>query len=236
MLNALHEAEPSGRYTRNFLIVAPGLIAYERLKDAFCGSMRPGDGTRDFTTNDYCRNQDLFIPEMYRNEVLSFIQNNIVTKEDGIGRKVTGNGIIALTNWHLFENEFDAHGDEASACDAPAIVADLLPLRPGKAAGNDLNTIDGILQSVEGHNTTLGALRRAADAEKAAARADLTLPDPEVEFGYMWGSPSAIGSRKNFSARQSFDIATLSGARRRAAAWANLFDAPTTNVSNVFSK
>ena len=78
--------------------------------------------------------------------------------------------------------------------------------------------LDGILQSVEGHNTTLGALRRAADAEKAAARADLTLPDPEVEFGYMWGSPSAIGSRKNFSARQSFDIATLSGARRRAAA------------------
>lgn len=143
MLNALHEAEPSGRYTRNFLIVAPGLIVYERLKDAFCGSMRLGDGTRDFTTNDYCRNQDLFIPEMYRNEVLSFIQNNIVTKEDGIGRKVTGNGIIALTNWHLFENEFDAHGDEASACDAPAIVADLLPLRPGKAAGNDLNTIDG---------------------------------------------------------------------------------------------
>ena len=77
---------------------------------------------------------------------------------------------------------------------------------------------DGVLQSVESHNTTLAALRRAADAEKAAARADLTLPDPEVEFGYMWGSPSVIGSRKNFSARQSFDIATLSGARRRAAA------------------
>ena len=77
---------------------------------------------------------------------------------------------------------------------------------------------DGVLQSVESHNTTLAALRRAADAETAAARADLTLPDPEVEFGYMWGSPSAIGSRKNFSARQSFDIATLSGARRRAAA------------------
>ena len=79
-------------------------------------------------------------------------------------------------------------------------------------------SIEGILQSVEAHNTTLSALRRAADAEKAAARADLSLPDPEVEFGYMWGNPSEIGSRKNLSAKQSFDIATLSGARRRAAA------------------
>ena len=52
MLNALHEEEPSGRFTRNFLIVAPGLIVYERLKDAFCGRISQGDGTRDITTND----------------------------------------------------------------------------------------------------------------------------------------------------------------------------------------
>ncbi len=142
MLNALHETEPSGRFTTNFLIVAPGLIVYERLKDAFCGRQKRGEETRDFQTNDYCLNQELFLPEMYREEVFSFIQNNTVTKESGIGRKVTGNGLIALTNWHLFENETEgnSYDDEATA---PAIIRDLLPLRPGKAAGNDLNTIDG---------------------------------------------------------------------------------------------
>ena len=143
MLNALHEQQPSGRFTRNFLIVAPGLIVYERLKDAFCGRQKRGEETRDFQTNDYWLNQELFLPEMYREEVFSFIQNNTVTKEDGIGRKVTGNGLIALTNWHLFENETEEVGNDDSDDTAPAIIRDLLPLRPGKAAGNDLNTIDG---------------------------------------------------------------------------------------------
>ena len=34
MLNARHEDVKSGRYTKNFLIVAPGLIVYDRLLDA----------------------------------------------------------------------------------------------------------------------------------------------------------------------------------------------------------
>lgn len=142
MINALHEPEPSGRFTTNFLIVAPGLIVYERLKDAFCGRQKRGEEVRDFQSNDYCMNQELFLPEMYREEVFSFIQNNTVTKEEGIGRKVTGNGLIALTNWHLFENETEG-GSDNDETTAPAIIRDLLPLRPGKAAGNDLNTIDG---------------------------------------------------------------------------------------------
>lgn len=143
MLNAIHEEKPSGLFTRNFLIVAPGLIVYERLKDAFCGRQKRGEDTRDIQSNDYYMNQELFLPEMYREEVFSFIQNNTVTKEDGIGRKVTGNGLIALTNWHLFENETEDDSSKENDDTAPAIVRDLLPLRPGKAAGNDLNTIDG---------------------------------------------------------------------------------------------
>ena len=142
MLNALHEGQPSGRFTKNFLIVAPGLIVYERLKDAFCGRIKRGEEVRDFQTCDYCINQELFLPEMYREEVFSFIQNNTVTKEDGIGREVMGNGMIALTNWHLFENETEDSNDDDETT-APAIIHDLLPLRPGKTAGNDLNTIDG---------------------------------------------------------------------------------------------
>ena len=45
-LNARHEDERSGRYSKNFLVVAPGLIVYERLLDSYLGKERkPGRGT-----------------------------------------------------------------------------------------------------------------------------------------------------------------------------------------------
>jgi type III restriction enzyme len=145
MLNARHEDMPSGRFTKNFLIVAPGLIVYDRLKDAFCGRIKRGEEQRNLETNDFYYNKELFIPLHYRQEVFSFIQNNVVTKEDGIGRKTTGDGMIALTNWHLFENQIDDvetsdNGDLVLT--PPEIIGSLLPVRPGKAAGNDLGALD----------------------------------------------------------------------------------------------
>ena len=95
MLNARHEDVESGRFTQKFPIVAPGLIVYDRLLDAFCGRKKRDEEYRDPQTNDYYMNQEVFIPERYRDEVFSFIQNNVVTKEDGIGRKTTGEGLIA---------------------------------------------------------------------------------------------------------------------------------------------
>ena len=143
MLNARHEDEPSGRFTKNFLIVAPGLIVYDRLLDAFCGRIKRGTEYRDFDTNDFVLNQDVFIPVHLRQEVFSFIQNNVVTKEEGIGRKSTGDGMIALTNWHLFENQLaDYDQQEEGEMTVPQIIEQLLPIRPGKAAGNDLGMLD----------------------------------------------------------------------------------------------
>lgn len=147
MLNARHEEVENGRFTQKFLIVAPGLIVYDRLLDAFCGRKRRDEEYRDPQTNDYYMNQDVFIPERYRDEVFSFIQNNVVTKEDGIGRKTTGDGLIALTNWHLFENqmeetESDGEWNDSSTVTPSVIVSDLLPVRPGKSAGNDLSMLD----------------------------------------------------------------------------------------------
>ncbi|MGI6218687.1 MAG: DEAD/DEAH box helicase family protein [Bacteroidaceae bacterium] len=130
-LNAQHEDRPSGRYTRHFLVVAPGLIVYDRLLDAYLGRIVPGTAERDVRTNDFYRNQDLFLPPAYRDEAFSFIENNTVTKED-IGRKVTGGGLIALTNWHVFlskEEEADGTGDSPKE-----IIEDLLPVRPGVSA------------------------------------------------------------------------------------------------------
>ena len=142
MLNARHEEVRSGRFTKNFLIVAPGLIVYDRLLDAFCGRMQREKEERDIETNDFYLNQEVFIPVHYRQEVFSFIQNNVVTKEEGIGRKTTGDGLIALTNWHLFENQMEDEAVEPQQMDVPGIINELLPIRPGKAAGNDLGMFD----------------------------------------------------------------------------------------------
>lgn len=150
MLNARHEDVESGRFTQKFLIVAPGLIVYDRLLDAFCGRKKRDEDYRDPQTNDYFMNQEVFIPERYRDEVFSFIQNNVVTKEDGIGRKTTGEGLIALTNWHLFENQMEEKEqdedvedvDDSNTVTPAEIIGDLLPIRPGKSAGNDLGMLD----------------------------------------------------------------------------------------------
>ena len=146
MLNARH-SETVGRFTKNFLIVAPGLIVYDRLLDAFCGRMQRDKEERDIETNDFYLNQEVFIPVHYRQEVFSFIQNNVVTKDEGIGRKTTGDGLIALTNWHLFENQSltsdsSPEGEGSSQLSVPEIIEQLLPIRPGKAAGNDLGMLD----------------------------------------------------------------------------------------------
>lgn len=140
MLNARHEEQPSGLYTTHFLLVAPGLVVYDRLLDAFKGRLKPGTDERDPETNDFYRTQELFLPPQYREEVFAFIQNNTVSKEDGIGLKTTGEGLIALTNWHLFLAGNDRQEGEGEA--PSAVVDDLLPLRPGLTAGNSLETLD----------------------------------------------------------------------------------------------
>lgn len=140
MLNAHHEEVPSGRYTQYFLIVAPGLVVYDRLLDAYMGRLKSGTNERDPQTNDFYRNKELYLPPVYRDEVFGFIQNNVVSKEDGIGKKTTGNGLVALTNWHLFLS-----GDDERKCDddsPSSIITDILPLRPGISAGNALETLD----------------------------------------------------------------------------------------------
>lgn len=132
------------RFTRNFLIVAPGLIVYDRLLDAFCGKLQAGQ--RDFSTSDVFRYAELFVPEGLRETVFGFVRGNVCAKEE-IGLKVTGNGLLAITNWHLLseadealdENEVDAPGAPLAP---QQVIAGLLPLMPGKAAGNSLDVLD----------------------------------------------------------------------------------------------
>lgn len=134
------------RFTRHFLIVAPGLIVYDRLLDAFLGKLR--DGVRDFSTSDVARYAELFIPEAHREEVFGFVRGNVCTKDE-IGLKATGKGLIAITNWHLLAEVDDTDVDGEQQVLAPAaellpheVINALLPLTPGKASGNALDVLD----------------------------------------------------------------------------------------------
>jgi type III restriction enzyme len=143
ILNA-NRAPENGRYTKSFLIVAPGLIVYDRLRDAFEGKER--DGKRDFSTSDLALYQELFIPPTYRDEVFRFVQGTVCPKEE-IGRKVTAGGLVALTNWHVLSEEAEEEADDDIAApgdrpDAAAVVQNLLPLSPGTSQGNDLNVLN----------------------------------------------------------------------------------------------
>ena len=78
-------------------------------------------------------------------------------------------------------------------------------------------SIDSILQQIEDNNPTLSALRKATEATKIGNHTGIALDDPEVDFAYLWGSPRSVGNRKNIEVSQSFDMATLTGAKRRMA-------------------
>lgn len=69
-------------------------------------------------------------------------------------------------------------------------------------------SVDDILIQIEKNNTTLSALRKSIDAQKVGNKTGIFLQNPEVEFNYLWGNPSSIGNRTDFSIRQSFDFPT----------------------------
>ncbi|MDR1940966.1 MAG: DEAD/DEAH box helicase family protein [Endomicrobium sp.] len=135
------------KYTKNFLLVAPGLIVYERLLDAFKGKQKEG-GLRDFNTSDIKSNEELFVPEKYRQTIYSFVQNSVVEKHE-IAKKTTGDGIIAITNWHLLagiekeENENTIETAGFSFSQTKEMASELLPVSPGISAGHSLDVLDG---------------------------------------------------------------------------------------------
>ncbi|MEG2156905.1 MAG: TolC family protein [Bacteroidaceae bacterium] len=74
-----------------------------------------------------------------------------------------------------------------------------------------------VLKQIEQNSTTLKAMREDLTAQKLSNHTGLTLKNPELEFGYLWGSPSPIGHRTDFALSQSFDFATLLGTKQKVA-------------------
>ena len=141
LLNA-HHCPESHRFTKNFLIVAPGLIVYERLIDAFRG--KEIDGQREFIKSDLYQFRDLFIPENFRDVVFPFLQSSVCVKEE-IGRKATAGGIIAITNKDALEVEEKEYENleniaiHGHSIDPKRLVESILPLSPGNNDLSDLN-------------------------------------------------------------------------------------------------
>lgn len=74
---------------------------------------------------------------------------------------------------------------------------------------NAQNGFEHILQTVEANNTTLKAMKEKANADKVGNKTGINMANPEVEFGYLWGSPDGTGNRTDFSVTQSFDFPTV---------------------------
>ena len=152
VLNALYNKDSDVNWIKNFLIIAPGVIVYDRLLDSFLGKEKD-DGGRDFNTSDIKRNEDLFLPYEYRETLYSFVNNNLVEKDE-IGKKITGSGLIAITNWqYLYDFDKDLLSKkedekEKIVCDDYSLKAmknlvdNVLELPPSKNAGSDLNVLD----------------------------------------------------------------------------------------------
>lgn len=47
--------------------------------------------------------------------------------------------------------------------------------------------MDDVLAQIESHNLTLQALRSTLRSQEAENALSSALPDPEVEFAYLWG-------------------------------------------------
>jgi type III restriction enzyme len=138
-LNAKYEETLSGKFSKNFLLVAPGLIVYERLLDAYSGKQEE-DGTRNFDKSDFKQFEQLFIPPGYKDDIFGFLQSAVAKKEE-IGRKVTGDGLIAITNWHLLTLG-EEEEEEPTMENIPASVKQILPITPGTTAGHSLEVLD----------------------------------------------------------------------------------------------
>lgn len=139
-LNAREEKIYTGRYSKNFLIIAPGLIVYERLLDSYMGKQRV-DGSRDVNSSDIFKNRELFVPALYEKTIKAFLQSSVVNKDE-IGKKITSDGMIAISNWHLFMGKEEIKEEINPLQDPTSMIEELFPARPGLAAGNSLESLD----------------------------------------------------------------------------------------------
>lgn len=83
------------------------------------------------------------------------------------------------------------------------------------------NDVNKILSEIETNNSTLFALRKKMEAQQVENKTGIFMQNPEIEFNYLWGSPTVIGNRTDFSIRQSFDFPTAYTVKKQIATFKN---------------
>lgn len=78
-------------------------------------------------------------------------------------------------------------------------------------------SVQRILSSIEENNTTLHTFKKEATAEKLGNKTGIYLSNPDVEFNYLWSSPTNLEKRNDLNIKQTFDIATITGMKSRMA-------------------
>ncbi len=76
---------------------------------------------------------------------------------------------------------------------------------------------EAVLSSIERNNTSLSAGRQYWEARNLQYRTGLTLPNPEIQYQYLFGSPETAGNQTELLATQSFDFPTAYKKRRMVA-------------------
>lgn len=79
------------------------------------------------------------------------------------------------------------------------------------------SSIERVLSEVEANNLTLKARASSAEASALEVRVGNSLPDPEIGYEHVWGSPADLGKQGEFTAMQSFDFPTAYAARNKLA-------------------
>ncbi len=75
--------------------------------------------------------------------------------------------------------------------------------------GRPQASLDSVVDAVRAANKTLIACRMQMEAEMRAARTGIYLPNPEVQFDYLWGDPAEYGNRTDFGITQSFSFPSV---------------------------
>lgn len=94
------------------------------------------------------------------------------------------------------------------------IFALIIAIFPALLFAQDLSSV---WSQVSINNLTLKAMQQQLEAEKMDNHIGLVPENPEVEFAYLWGSPTTMGNRIDVSVTQSFDFPTTYVYRGRIA-------------------
>ncbi len=76
-------------------------------------------------------------------------------------------------------------------------------------------SLDSLMIRVLHHNRTIGTADQSFETIKIGSKRNLYLQNPEIGFGYLWGSPAETGNRKDLTISQSFAFPTVYTSRAK---------------------